>query len=466
MKERKLFDAITQVEDDLVEEARTGKPKKRGIPWKRLTAIAACAALILGGMNLLPHETGSVNGPMEGPVEGAVALAGVLFPKAYAFEDYEGRRESILANPVEEEFIAKVNEFSYETASQIMTGQKGNLNYSPLSLYYALGLAALGAEGETERELLGLLGVPDRDTLAEQSGNLYRRLYFENSIGRLKLANSLWMDQSVSWKQPFVDQAAQQLYASSFSVDFSDEKTGRQMGQWIAEQTQGRLNPEVTLSPGQILSILNTVYFYDQWIDKFEEEKTARDRFTLPSEAKVSCDFMNQTYSSAGFAKGEGFTRAGLSLKNGGRMVFILPDEGISPRDLLATPEKAKAVFEEGEECWGQVIWQIPKFSFATQLELADTLKALGVQSAFHEGADFGGITDQTAFISSIRQETHIGIDEKGVEAAAYTQIDYMGAAPPKDKAEMILNRPFLYGITASDGTLLFMGICENPVKG
>jgi len=33
----------------------------------------------------------------------------------------------------------------------------------------------------------------------------------------------------------------------------------------------------------------------------------------------------------------------------------------------------------------------------------------------------------------------------------------------PKDKAEMILNRPFIYGIAAANGTLLFIGVCMNP---
>ena len=69
------------------------------------------------------------------------------------------------------------------------------------------------------------------------------------------------------------------------------------------------------------------------------------------------------------------------------------------------------------------------------------------------------------AFIIKIRQETHIGIDEIGVEASAFTQIDYVGAAQPIDRAEMILDRPFIYGIVTGDGTLLFAGILENPLE-
>ena len=94
----------------------------------------------------------------------------------------------------------------------------------------------------------------------------------------------------------------------------------------------------------------------------------------------------------------------------------------------------------------------------------AETLKQLGVTSAFDESADFSGITDGIAYIDDILQETHIAIDEKGVTASAFTQIDYTGAMRPEGRADMTLNRPFIFGIQHS-GTLLFIGICDNPAK-
>jgi serpin B len=88
--------------------------------------------------------------------------------------------------------------------------------------------------------------------------------------------------------------------------------------------------------------------------------------------------------------------------------------------------------------------------------------------------ADFSGITDHLAYISSLTQETHIAVNEDGVEASAFTEMGFAGAMPPEDRAEMILNRPFIFGITAyvsypdtnscgSIETPYFIGICENP---
>ena len=54
-----------------------------------------------------------------------------------------------------EEFLGMLDQFSYRSASALLAGgeSSANENYSPLSLYYALGMTAAGAEGETLEEL-------------------------------------------------------------------------------------------------------------------------------------------------------------------------------------------------------------------------------------------------------------------------------------------------------------------------
>jgi len=437
-----------------MKEKKVLKTKQISHSWKKWTALAACAALAIGFVSVFLNWSNSNSDE---------ALLDVVFPKAYAFDDYDTKQAIIDGNPADDTFLMALNEFSYKTAAQLLTDNSGNANYSPLSLYYALAMAASGANGETANELLSLLGVSDPATLSDQCGNLYRRLYTDNKIGKLKIGNSLWMDKKINWDNNFINNIAENFYSHSYSVDFSDTKTGQSIAKWISDNTNGTLKPEVETNPEQILCILNTVYFYDEWMDEFDKSGTAEDIFYLSDSTTMNCDFMNKTYSSSVFAKGDGFTRSSLSLKNAGSMIFILPDEGISPRELVSTPEKIRDVFENGEGVHGEVVWQIPKFSFGSRFDIVNTLQNLGVNSAFNQDADFSGITNHMAFITSIHQETCISIDENGVEASAFTQINYSGDTLPEDRADMILNRPFIYGITASDGTLLFIGICENP---
>lgn len=453
MKEKKLFDAITNVDDQLIEEAGNSKLKSKRQLLMKFVPVAACLVVLVAAGWFLSHPQHMSSNE----------LVDVILPKSYAFDDWEAKHAVLDQNPVEDAFISAVQSFSYNTASKLLATSETNINYSPLSLYFPLSLAATGAKGETQTELMTLLGVEDANFLSKQCGNLYRQLYTDNEIGQLKIANSLWIARDFPLKQEFANNAAKNFYTSSFQVDFKDQKTGTEMGKWVSNQTNNVLAPQIEVSPSQILSILNTIYFTDEWIDRFSPSATKSDEFKDSQENVIICDFMNSIRDQA-FARGNDFTRASLSLKNGNRMVFILPDEGVSPQDLVATPQTMKEAFEGGEGFYGPVTWKVPKFSFDSKLKLKDTLSSLGVNLAFMQDADFKEMTDEQAFISQISQQTHIAVNEKGVEAASFTQIDYAGSAMPKEEAYMILNRPFLYGICAGDGTLLFVGICENPV--
>ncbi len=467
-RERKFLDAIADVPDEMIEETEkrltqtySAKSKKR-LLW--LLPAVACLLLFAGAILwfALPG-TRLQKKPKETPrLQAAAPIMEVSMPETYAFDDSETRWKIRDENPVEESFTEGLRTFSYETASALLAEGEENVNYSPLSLYYALALAATGAEGETKEELLALLHVPDTDTLAAQCGNFFRLSYQDNEIGIRKIANSLWMDKDTAWKQGFIEGAAKNFYSSVFSMDLGSEEAAAAMSAWISEQTNGSLAPALSPDEESVLRLINTVTFHDEWVDRFNKEKTKPDSFTLSDGSSVTCDFMNRTYDSHGFSLGDGYTRSSLSLKNN-TMVFILPDEGVSPQSLVDTPEKMREAFEGGEDYMGEVVWQVPKFDFASSLDLKETLNHLGVSSAFGADADFSGITDDAAFLSGVTQGTHIAVNEDGVDASAFTMIDYAGAAMPEGRADMRLTRPFLYGIIGPNGSLLFVGICENP---
>lgn len=400
---------------------------------------------------------------------GAVIAAAPIYPEGIAFDDYDKARAIREQNPVNDNTIEAINNFAYLTAAKVFENMDANGCYSPASLYFALALAANGAKGGTQTEILALLGIDDSTLLSKECGNLFRLMYRDNEVSKLKLANSIWLDnevggQKISFKENFLDNATENFYAALYSVDFASESAGEAMGNWVKENTNGTLAPKFEVDPEQLMSILNTIYFKDEWVDIFNESNTKQDKFFLCNGETVSCDFINAAFSSHGFYKGDGYMRSSLRLKANGSMVFILPDEGVSVNDLLASPKKIQELFSAEESGFGEVTWSLPKFGYDSSYELIEVLKVLGVESAFTENADFSGISDTPAFISKVKQETHIAIDEKGVEASAYTNIAMMtGSMMATDKAEMILNRPFIYGITAANGALLFVGVCMNP---
>ncbi len=86
MKEKKIFDAITEVDDELIEEARVIKLKKQPQTLRKWAAIAACAALVIGVGGSALWRMGAFplagSGGRSGHEEGSVFMsyAGPVFP--------------------------------------------------------------------------------------------------------------------------------------------------------------------------------------------------------------------------------------------------------------------------------------------------------------------------------------------------------------------------------------------------
>lgn len=92
-------------------------------------------------------------------------------------------------------------------------------------------------------------------------------------------------------------------------------------------------------------------------------------------------------------------------------------------------------------------------------------LQRVGLPAIFTEDSNFSKMYKYDIFISSLEQDSHISINEDGIEAAAFTEAALIEAAAMEaGKAEMILNRPFLFGIQYG-GIWLFIGICNNPAE-
>ena len=408
--------------------------------FKRFAALAlsaVCGAACLAGCGTQPTA--------------ATALETIQQPKTGSYEDWELIQQTRQENPVSESTFTALDHFAYTTAAQVL-GEDADGSYSPLSLYYALALAATGAAGETQTQMLDLLGISDPAQLSDQCAKLYRLLSRDNEVGTLRLANSLWMDQRVDWKQSFVTQAAQDFYAEVYQVDFTTDEAPKAMAQWVAQQTGGLLTPTFQPTDQQVLSLLNTIYFKDEWYTRFQSKNTQSDTFTKADGSQVTCDFMNREDQGRGFFRGEN-----------------LPDVGTSVEELLASPETLQEALSGGEERSGTVTWKIPKFDQSSKRALEASLQALGIEQAFTKGADFSGLSNEAAtpiWISSVTQESCIAIDEEGVVAAAYTEVGMEAGAAPiedQDQADMILDRPFLYAITGPEGELLFLGVCQDP---
>ena len=144
-------------------------------------------------------------------------------------------------------------------------------------------------------------------------------------------------------------------------------------------------------------------------------------------------------------------------------MVFVLPDEGVTPESLL----QRQGFLTEltGDYNAAELVWSVPKFDVKSSTGLNEALRSLGVTDAFDgTKADFTPLTDNGAAVDSVMQADRVKIDEEGLEAAAYTvMLAYGAAAPPKDEIDFVLDRPFLFLVTSQDNLPLFAGVVNQP---
>jgi len=390
------------------------------------------------------------------------ADAAITIPEEIALSDAD-RQEMEEAFDIN--YISMVNHFSEKITAKLFENQKENAMISPISIQMALLMAGVGAEGKTRDEIVACLGLEGKEPeyILEQNKLLYQLNYLDQDNSKFRIANSLWLTERMSFKKKYKKMAAGQLFASLYQVDFTKDETAELMRQWVSDNTGGFLDPQIMLSPEQLLSIMNTIYFKEEWQDEFQKEQTTQDVFYLSEDKAVTCDFMNRTNINGTYIENEDYTGICLPLKNIYTMYFVLPREGVTVNHLISKTDCISKVISGEQQRYVQVIMKIPKFNFGTDLELRGTLEKLGVRSAFQAEADFSGITEGgNVHVSGVQHQTHIGIDEKGVEAAAFTNMNMLGGMQQEDKVEFTLNRPFLFIITSGE-LILFMGVVTNP---
>lgn len=404
----------------------------------------------------------------------AAVLAGLLLTscgnsaavqiKAAAYEPPE------VMPSVSEEFTSGVQNFTVSTAAHILpdTDPQNGSVYSPASLYLALAMTAGLTAGQTQSEMLTVLGVDSAETLLSDSAIWYASLLHEGDQGTLSLPNSVWMRADFPFHQEAVDLLSQKYNASVYQADFLDASLPKAIAEWIREATGGLLGKDAgdfEPDPDTVMLLYSTLYYKGAWSKEFNTGQTVSDTFTLSDGSTVNAMYMNQTLT-ASYWEGEGFTAVSIPLRDGARMRLILPDEGISAQSFASDPENLRAAFFPENTETAQVELHLPKFDLSDQSDdLPGLLSELGMPTAFTNAADFSPLSDESLFLSNIRQQATLSIDEKGCVGAAFTEVSVDTSAAMIDKeVEMDFNRPFLYLLEYA-GTPLFTGIVANPAN-
>lgn len=356
--------------------------------------------------------------------------------------------------------------FSSETAEVILPAGE-NAVYAPVSLYLSLGMLTELTEGRTKEQVTELLGMSDSETLRQWTKALWQQLYHDERDSALRLGNAAFLNENMAFHKEPLDVLAEDYYASSYQVPMGSKVADKAIAAWLDQQTNDLLAEDtgaIKTKEIDLLRLYNTIYYKAAWRAEFSGGATEKDIFTAADGTEQRTDFMHISLAGSPVARGEGYRRASLYLKDGGEMTFYLPDEGVTVEELLQRKNILSELLPVNDEVV-RVNWSVPKFDIHASLELNDALRALGVTDAFDKAAaDFTPLTDTGAVVSSVMQAARVRIDEEGMEAAAYTEIIVEPTAaepPPCSEEEMNLNRPFLFAIW-KDGAPLFIGAVQT----
>lgn len=478
MKAEDIFDGVTDIRDDLIEGAKKAPSKQKHPVKKRwLGAVAAVLSLaMLGGIFLRP------GGGLT-----ACAIAQAEYPEMAPYPSglaqfnekaYDAWWEDVKAQRRDLGDISSLRSFFARSSQTFLAGAEGeNRVYSPLNVYMALSMLAQLTGGESREQILILLGSGSMDALRRQAGDVWNSNYRDDGALTSILASSLWLNKDVKFDQDTMAILATDFYASSYRGEMGSERFNKALQSWLNQQTGGLLEKQagsIELDSETILALASTVYFRAKWGNEFSKDKTEPQTFHTPT-GDVETDFMFQRDDQA-YYWGEKFAAVSQGFKQGGSMWLLLPDEGVSPEELLSDRDAMDFLFTADKNEWEKqkflfVNKSIPKFDVSSQFKLDEGLKNLGVTDIFDpEASDFTPMTtdvDVPIVLSQANHAARVVIDEEGCTATAFTVLPGEGAAaPPDDEVDFVLDRPFLFCITGDSGLPLFVGIVNSPAEG
>lgn len=478
MNNKKLTEALDYISDKhIAEAAKKPLPKKRIL----LGAIAAVLAIAIGiSTSILPApapDSGETFTPIPIIAEALALSKGQQklsppkkedYPSAYdwiaAQNAYSEEAQAILKNTtlVQEQLLS----FFTEGNRNFLQG-KDNVIWSPANAYTGLAMAAEVTAGNTRQQILELLGASDIESLRDQVYAVWESSYMNSDDNICTLANSLWLENGLNFRQEPLDILSSAYHASVYRGDLGSSEINSAIGTWLNNNTGGLLKnaaDNIHLSQDMILALYSTLYFKGQWLDQFSVKKSTTDVFHSPYGDR-NVTFMNESLTTEYFW-GDHFGAMRLSLRNGSEMWFILPDEGKSIEDVLQDDQYASMILDPQWEDQKSVVvnLSLPKFDISASQDLTAGLRAMGVTDAFIPGtADFSAITsDIPVCFSSANQAVRVKIDEEGVEAAAFISLPgFAGGSPPDETVDFVLDRPFIFVITHS--IPLFAGVVNCP---
>lgn len=376
--------------------------------------------------------------------------------------------------------VSSNNAFACNIYSKINNDNpNSNLFFSPYSISTALTMAYVGAAGETAKQMKEVMNFNFEESSLNSS---YLQLLniLNDTSGKsyqLEVANSLWAQEDVEFKDSFIKTIDNYYGGFFYKVDYKkDAESARlKINRWVEDKTQEKIKdlvPRDGVNFSTKLVLVNAIYFKGKWAQYFQKTNTQNNDFFLLDGKSVSMPMMTQT-NEFGYMENSDLQLLEMDYAgNDLSMVVILPKKGKTITDI------EKNFSFENLENWiinilkKEVEVHFPKFRLEQSFGLNDCLISLGMTDAFDSRkADFSAMSikkEDSFYISAVIHKAFVDVEEEGTEAAAATAVIMRVTASLNMEKEVVpvfrADHPFIFLIRDKrTNSILFVGKIIDP---
>lgn len=360
----------------------------------------------------------------------------------------------------DETYTIAMDDFSIRLFQESFDIEKNTL-ISPLSVLYALGMTANGAQEETLKQMEEVLRFDINDL--NRYLHTYKQSLNQDKEYKLSLANSIWFTQDNRFKvNPLFLQTNADFYGADIYRTPFDAQTLKDINNWVNQNTNEMI-PEIidSISPASIMYLVNALAFEAEWDKVYESDQVNTNDFTKEDGTYKSVEFM---YSTEGIYLADENATGFMKYYKDSKCAFVamLPNKGVTVSEYINTLDGKALNTLLTNLKYESVDTSIPKFESKYNAELSKVLSQMGMENAFDAlNADFGGIgtsTNGNIHISRVLHKTFISVGEKGTKAGAATAVELKDALAPMEEEtkKVYLNRPFVYMLVDTENNIPF----------
>ncbi len=479
MNHRDIFDGITNIRDDLIDEAeryRFSRPRHM-IRWISVTAAVMAIIVVIVCIST-PHTVPVTRVPpltITAPDHlSAFSLVQASYPQMTAYptisQNHDGWKSDIAAQTRPAEHDDGLERFVVDSVQQFLgSADNSNRLFSPLNAYMGLAMMAELTDGNSRHQILALLNTDSMDALRKQASDIWNSNYRLDGATSSVLAGSVWLNEGLTVSEETLRILADTYFASAFRGDMTSKEFTLAYREWLNEQTGYLLEEQVNnkqLDPNALMRLTTTLLFRSKWKHPFSCDKTQSGVFHA-ADGDITCDFMhgitNETVHEA-----SKFIAVCEQLEFG-EMWLLLPNEDVAVKELLYDTQAQALMTGDSALPQRAIVMEkyIPKWDIVSQMDLKSGLQSLGITHLFDaDHANYAALPDNAhAYASSATHDIRITVDENGCSATSYTELPLS----PTDKADETkrevfrLDRPFMVIVKGGGDLPLFVGLIRQP---